>query len=51
MSKICEGCWKWDEFGKTCNIYWEDKSVCTQWQSNPKGENQYVGKEILGVGL
>jgi hypothetical protein len=51
MSKVCKGCWKWEEYKKKCHIYWEDKSVCTKWQYSPSSPEQYVGQEIQGVGL
>ena len=26
----CEGCVKWEKFGKGCFVYWEEKKECTQ---------------------
>ncbi len=38
IPKCCDGCNKFDKFGKQCWVYWEDKKNCTQyseeWQAN-----------------
>tara|TARA_B100000315_G_C14498603_1_gene551240 strand:- start:354 stop:485 length:132 start_codon:yes stop_codon:yes gene_type:complete len=28
-SPCCTGCWKWNKFGKECNVYWDFKKICT----------------------
>jgi len=26
----CEGCIKWERFGKNCYVFWENKKICTR---------------------
>lgn len=30
----CEGCIKWEEFGRKCWVYWDKKKVCSQHTDN-----------------
>jgi len=30
----CQGCVRWEKFGKQCFYYWEGKKHCTMWTSN-----------------
>ncbi|MBS3097261.1 hypothetical protein J4209_00535 [Candidatus Woesearchaeota archaeon] len=34
IPKCCEGCIKWEKFGKECWVYWEEKKNCTQHTSD-----------------
>ncbi|MBI2107693.1 hypothetical protein HYU10_00800 [Candidatus Woesearchaeota archaeon] len=30
----CQGCVRWQKFGRQCFYYWEKKKHCTVWTSN-----------------
>ncbi len=36
---ICEGCIKWQWFGRNCWVYWEGKRCCSQFEDE-FGDNQ-----------
>ena len=31
---VCQGCVRWERFGKNCFYYWELKKHCTMWTSD-----------------
>lgn len=32
---VCEGCWRWEKFGKDCWYYWDGKKFCTFYSTDP----------------
>ena len=30
----CNGCVRWEKFGKNCFYYWEGKKHCTMWTND-----------------
>ena len=49
MNKCCENCWKWDKWGKGCIFFWENKSICTQKQT--EGERKTHREMIDNIKL
>ena len=36
---VCDGCLKWQWFGRSCWVYWEGKRCCSQFEDD-FGENK-----------
>jgi len=39
IPECCKGCSKFDQFGKDCWVYWENKKECSQHSSQMNGFN------------
>ncbi len=43
MPPVCQGCMKWERFGKGCWVFWEKKKVCTFYEDLSDPNKYYNG--------